>query len=99
MRKRLQAALADRPLRHRLNTARLKILRSTLNVARVVVIGGGIAGMYFTSRLLELVKDVEVVLVEPEDHHFFMVGVLMAFGGGAGGFSRARLPAVHPPSG
>jgi hypothetical protein len=50
-------------------------------VARVVVVGGGIAGVYFISRLLELVKDVEVVLVEPEDHHFFMVGVPMAFGG------------------
>jgi len=50
-------------------------------VARVVVVGGGIAGVYFTSRLLELVKDVEVVLVEPEDHHFFVVGVPMAFGG------------------
>jgi NADH dehydrogenase FAD-containing subunit len=59
----------------------LKILRSTLNVARVVVVGGGIAGVYFISRLLELVKDVEVVLVEPEDHHFFVVGVPMAFGG------------------
>jgi NADH dehydrogenase FAD-containing subunit len=50
-------------------------------VVRVVVVGGGIAGVYFTSRLLELVKDVEVVLVEPEDHHFFVVGVPMAFGG------------------
>jgi len=48
---------------------------------RVVVVGGGIAGVYFISRLLELVKDVEVVLVEPEDHHFFVVGVPMAFGG------------------
>jgi NADH dehydrogenase FAD-containing subunit len=56
-------------------------LESTPNVARVVVVGGGIAGVYFISRLLELVKDVEVVLVEPEDHHFFMVGVPMAFGG------------------
>jgi NADH dehydrogenase FAD-containing subunit len=46
-----------------------------------VVVGGGIAGVYFISRLLELVKDVEVVLVEPEDHHFFVVGVPMAFGG------------------
>jgi hypothetical protein len=64
-----------------LSTARLKILRLTLDVARVVVVGGGIAGVYFTSRLLELVKDVEVVLVEPEDHHFFVVGVPMAFGG------------------
>jgi NADH dehydrogenase, FAD-containing subunit len=53
----------------------------TLDVARVVVVGGGIAGVYFTSRLLELVKDVEVVLVEPEDHHFFVLGVPMAFGG------------------
>ena len=52
-----------------------------LDVARVVVVGGGIAGVYFTSRLLELVKDVEVVLVEPEDYHFFVVGVPMAFGG------------------
>lgn len=52
-----------------------------LDVARVVVVGGGIAGVYFTSRLLELVKDVEVVLVEPEDHHFFVLGVPMAFGG------------------
>jgi len=50
-------------------------------VVRVVVVGGGIAGVYFISRLLELVKDVEVVLVEPEDHHFFVVGVPMAFGG------------------
>lgn len=43
--------------------------------------GGGIAGVYFASRLLELVKYVEVVLVEPEDYHFFVVGVPMAFGG------------------
>jgi NADH dehydrogenase FAD-containing subunit len=73
-------------------------LRLALGVARVVVVGGGIAGVYFISRLLELVKDVEVVLVEPEDYHFFVVGVPMAFGG-AGGFSRARLPAFCPPSG
>jgi hypothetical protein len=37
--------------------------------------------VYFTSRLLNLFKDVEMVLVEPEDHHFFVVGVPMAFGG------------------
>ncbi len=50
-------------------------------MVRVVVVGGGIAGIYFISRLFSLVGEVEVVLVEPEDHHFFVVGVPMAFGG------------------
>jgi len=50
-------------------------------MVRVVVVGGGIAGVYFISRLLGVVPDVEVALVEPEDYHFFVVGVPMAFGG------------------
>jgi len=50
-------------------------------MVRVVVVGGGIAGVYFISRLVELVNNAEVVLVEPEDYHFFVVGVPMAFGG------------------
>jgi len=48
---------------------------------RVVVIGGGIAGLYFTYRLLSAVREVEVVLVDPKDYHEFVVGVPMAVAG------------------
>jgi len=48
---------------------------------RVVVVGGGIAGLYFAYRLLSAAKDVEVVLVDLKDYHEFVVGVPMAVAG------------------
>jgi len=48
---------------------------------RVVVVGGGIAGLYFTHRLLSAARGVEVVLVDPKDYHEFVVGVPMAVAG------------------
>ena len=47
---------------------------------RVVVIGGGVAGVYFAYRLLEAVE-AEVVLVEPKPAHEFVIGIPMAYGG------------------
>jgi len=35
---------------------------------RVVVVGGGIAGLYFAYRLLSAVKDVGAILVDPQDY-------------------------------
>ena len=49
-------------------------------MARVVVVGGGIAGIYFAYRLLQAVKT-EVVLVEPKPVHEFVIGIPMAYGG------------------
>jgi len=48
---------------------------------RVVVVGGGIAGLYFTYRLLSAAREVEVVLVDLKDYHEFVVGVPMAVAG------------------
>lgn len=47
---------------------------------RVVVVGGGIAGIYFAHRLLQSTK-AEVILVEPKPHHEFVIGIPMAYGG------------------
>ncbi|AEA12233.1 FAD-dependent pyridine nucleotide-disulfide oxidoreductase [Thermoproteus uzoniensis 768-20] len=47
---------------------------------RVVVVGGGIAGIYFAYRLLQAVQ-AEVVLVEPKPVHEFVIGIPMAYGG------------------
>jgi len=48
---------------------------------KVVVVGGGIAGLYFTYRLLSAAGEVEDVLVDPKDYHEFAVGVPMAVAG------------------
>ncbi|ACB39309.1 FAD-dependent oxidoreductase [Pyrobaculum neutrophilum] len=50
-------------------------------MVRVVVVGGGIAGIYFTYKLLTLTKKAEVVLVEPNPYHNFVIGVPMAYAG------------------
>ncbi|MGC9170280.1 MAG: FAD-dependent oxidoreductase [Thermoproteus sp.] len=47
---------------------------------RVVVVGGGIAGIYFAYRLLQAAQ-AEVVLVEPKPVHEFVIGIPMAYGG------------------
>lgn len=49
-------------------------------MARVVVVGGGIAGIYFIYRLLQAI-DAEVVLVEPKLVREFIIGIPMAYGG------------------
>lgn len=49
-------------------------------MARVVVVGGGIAGVYFAYRLLQGVN-AEVLLVEPKPAHEFVIGIPMAYGG------------------
>ncbi|ABP51710.1 MAG: FAD/NAD(P)-binding oxidoreductase [Pyrobaculum arsenaticum] len=49
-------------------------------MTKVVVVGGGIAGIYFAYRLLQLV-DARVVLIEPKENHEFVIGIPMAFGG------------------
>jgi NADH dehydrogenase FAD-containing subunit len=47
---------------------------------RVVVVGGGIAGIYFAYRFLQA-TEAEVLLVEPKPVHEFAIGIPMAYGG------------------
>ena len=48
---------------------------------RVVVAGGGVAGLYFTSQLLRLVPSASVYLVDPKPVHEFAIGIPIAIAG------------------
>ncbi|MEZ0319852.1 MAG: NAD(P)/FAD-dependent oxidoreductase [Pyrobaculum sp.] len=47
---------------------------------RIVVVGGGVAGLYFTYRLLQHTS-AEVVVIDYKDFHEFPIGIPMAFAG------------------
>ncbi|MEL9991254.1 MAG: FAD-dependent oxidoreductase [Thermoproteus sp.] len=47
---------------------------------RIVVVGGGVAGLYFTYRLLQRAS-AEVVVIDDKDFHEFTIGIPMAFAG------------------
>lgn len=48
---------------------------------RVVVVGGGIAGLYFVYELTRRVDGLGIVVVDPNDSHEFPIGIPMAFAG------------------
>lgn len=48
---------------------------------RVVVVGGGVAGLYFASQFLRLVPAASVYLVDPKPVHEFVIGIPIAIAG------------------
>lgn len=48
--------------------------------SRVVVVGGGVAGVYFIYELLKRLY-VPVVLIDPSPHHEFPIGIPIAAAG------------------
>ncbi|AET31601.1 NAD-binding protein [Pyrobaculum ferrireducens] len=48
---------------------------------RVVVVGGGVAGLYFASEFLKFAPHVTLVVVDPKPIHEFVIGIPLAFAG------------------
>ena len=55
--------------------------RSPVESHRVVVVGGGTAGITVAARLLRLRRDVDVAIVEPSERHFYQPLWTLAGGG------------------
>ncbi|MEL9990616.1 MAG: FAD-dependent oxidoreductase [Thermoproteus sp.] len=52
-----------------------------MGAPRVVVVGGGVAGIYFAYRLKSATDNVEIVVIDKKDFHEFTVGIPMAVAG------------------
>ncbi|MEZ0318542.1 MAG: FAD-dependent oxidoreductase [Pyrobaculum sp.] len=52
-----------------------------MRAPRVVVVGGGVAGVYFAYRLKLATSDVEIIVIDKKDFHEFTVGIPMAIAG------------------
>lgn len=73
--------------------------RSPVERHRVVVVGGGTAGITVAARLLRLLHGVDVAIVEPSERHFYQPLWTLAGGGVADRHASERAEASVIPKG
>ena len=52
--------------------------------AKIVIVGGGAAGISMASRLLRKLQSPDITIIDPSDKHFYQPGFTLIGGGGYG---------------